>query len=143
MVELRIQSLDLERNRVLVFGGKGNKDQATVLAKQLVPKFRAHLDRLRGLHVQDRENNAPAVWLPRGLERKFSAAGKEWEWQWLFPSREASVEPVSGVLRRHHVLDGVFQNFIRPAARAAGINKRVFKTAAQRAQRNEPSLAFA
>ena len=81
--------------------------------------------------------------MPEGLDRKYPKAGVSWELQWLFPSREASIEPVSGVLRRHHVLDGVFQNFIRPAARAAGINKRVFKTAAQRAQRNEPSLAFA
>ena len=67
LIELRVQSLDLDRQRVLVFGGKGNKDRATVLAKKLVPKLGDHLDRLRELFAKDRENNAFAVWLPRGV----------------------------------------------------------------------------
>ena len=43
----------------------------------------------------------------------------------MFPSRELAVDPVSGVERRHHVLDGTFQNAIRLGAQAAGIAKRV------------------
>jgi integron integrase len=125
MVELRVQSLDLDRHRVLIFGGKGNKDRATVLAKKLVPKLRDHLDRLRGLFEQDRQNNAPAVWLPRGLERKFSAAGTQWQWQWLFPMASWSVDRQTGIVRRHHVLDGTFQRVIKTAAQNAGIDKRV------------------
>ena len=125
LVELRVQSLDLDRHRVLIFGGKGNKDRATVLAKKLVPKLRDHLDRLRGLFAQDRENNAPAVWLPRGLERKFSAAGAQWQWQWLFPMAEWSLDRQTGIIRRHHVLDGTFQRVIKTAALTARIDKRV------------------
>jgi integron integrase len=125
LVELRVQSLDLDRHRVLIFGGKGDKDRATVLAKRLVPDLRAHLDRLRGLFANDRKNNAPAVWLPRGLERKFSAAGTQWQWQWLFPMAEWSRDRQTGIVRRHHVLDGVFQRVIKEAAEQAGIDKRV------------------
>jgi integron integrase len=125
LVELRVQSLDLERNRVLVFGGKGNKDRATVLASQLVPKLRIHLVRLRKLFEDDRAKNAPAVWLPRGLDRKFSAAGTQWQWQWLFPMREWSRDRQTGIVRRHHVLDGTFQRVIKTAATQAGIDKRV------------------
>jgi integron integrase len=125
LVELRVQSLDLERNRVLVFGGKGNKDRATVLAKRLVPQLRSHLERLRALHAQDRANEVPGVWLPRGLERKFSAAGTEWLWQWLFPMLDLSLDRQSGIVRRHHVLDGTFQRVIKTAAARAGIDKRV------------------
>ena len=125
LVELRVQSLDLERNRVLVFGGKGNKDRATVLAKRLVPQLRSHLERLRTLHAQDRADEVPGVWLPRGLERKFSAAGTEWLWQWLFPMTELSLDRQSGIVRRHHVLDGTFQRVIKTAAARAGIDKRV------------------
>jgi site-specific recombinase XerD len=51
--------------------------------------------------------------------------GETWEWQWLFPSRELAADPATGVRRRHHVLDGTFQNAIRAAANAAGIDKRV------------------
>ena len=65
------------------------------------------------------------VWLPEGLARKFGRAGERWEWQWLFPSREAATDPATGIVRRHHVLDGTFQNAVRAAASAAGIAKRV------------------
>ena len=116
LVELRMQSLDLDRHRVLIFGGKGNKDRATVLAKKLVPKLRDHLDRLRGLFAEDRKNNAPAVWMPRGLERKFPAAGTQWQWQWLFPMAEWSLDRQTGIIRRHHVIDGTFQRVIKTAA---------------------------
>jgi integron integrase len=125
LVELRVQSLDLDRNRVLVFGGKGDKDRATVLAKQLVPRLRARLDRLKDLFAQDRQNNAPPVWLPRGLERKYPAAGAQWQWQWLFPMMDWSLDPQTGIIRRHHVLDGSFQRVIKLAAQNAGIDKRV------------------
>jgi integrase len=99
--------------------------RATVLAKQLVPKLRDHLDRLRGLFASDRKNHAPAVWLPRGLERKFSAAGADWQWQWLFPMAEWSRDRQTGIIRRHHVLDGTFQRVIKEATERAGIDKRV------------------
>jgi site-specific recombinase XerD len=51
--------------------------------------------------------------------------GERWNWQWVFPSRETSVDPVSKQRRRHHVIDSTFQNNIRWAAERAGLNKRV------------------
>ena len=125
LLELRVQSLDLDRRRILIFGGKGDKDRATVLAEPLVPKLRAHLKYLQGIFEQDRRDNAPAVWLPRGLERKFRAAGAQWQWQWLFPMTEWSRDRQTGIIRRHHVLDGVYQRAIKVAAQQAGIDKRV------------------
>ncbi|HEY9155503.1 MAG TPA: tyrosine-type recombinase/integrase, partial [Opitutaceae bacterium] len=65
------------------------------------------------------------VWLPEGLARKYQGAGKEWEWQWLFPSRETSIDPTTGIRRRHHLLEGSFQSAIRRAAAAAQIDKRI------------------
>jgi site-specific recombinase XerD len=43
----------------------------------------------------------------------------------VFPSRETSVDPVSKLRRRHHVIDSTFQNAIRSAAEKADLNKRV------------------
>lgn len=125
LIELRVNSLDLERGRLLVFGGKGDKDRATVLAEQLAPKLRAHVDRLRVLHAEDRRNQVQGVWLPRGLERKFSAVGTAWPWQWLFPMAGLSRDRQTGIVRRHHVLDGTYQRTVKSAAQHAGIDKRV------------------
>ena len=125
LIRLRVHHLDLDRLQVQVRGGKGDKDRITVLPASLVEPLREHLGRLRVLYAQDRAEERPGVWLPEGLARKYPKAGVSWEWQWLFSSREFSVDPVSGVLRRHHVQDGAVQGFVRRAARAAQIDKRV------------------
>ncbi len=125
LLRLRVHHLDLARGQLKVFAGKGDKDRLTVLPERLRPMLEAHLGRLRKLHEADRAAQLPGVWLPEGLERKYQRAGETWEWQWLFPSREVMRDPVSGRRRRHHVLDGTFQNAVRRAAQAAGITKRV------------------
>ncbi|MFT3867611.1 MAG: integron integrase [Nibricoccus sp.] len=125
LLRLRVHHLDLERGQLQIYAGKGKKDRLTVLPESLQAKLREHLARLRVLHAEDRKNNLPGVWLPEGLDRKYPRAGEDWKWQWLFPSRETMSDPVSGLRKRHHVLDGTFQNAIRLAAQRAGIDKRV------------------
>lgn len=125
LLRLRVQDLDLARGRLMVRGGKGDKDRVTVLPTRLRAPLGEHLDRLRALHAADRAASLPGVWLPEGLARKYARAGETWEWQWVFPSRELSVDPASRTRRRHHVNDTTFQNTIKRAARGAGIDKRV------------------
>lgn len=125
VLRLRVQDLDLARGRLMVRSGKGDKDRVTVLPEKLQAQLRLHLERLRALQTADRASGLAGVWLPEGLARKYQGAGEAWEWQWVFPSRETSVDPASGVRRRHHLIDTTFQNTIKRAARAAGIDKRV------------------
>jgi integron integrase len=125
LLRLRVHHVDLARNTLVVHGGKGDKDRVTVLPGSLRPALEKQLHRLRELFVQDREEGMAGVWLPEGLARKYQRAGEQWEWQWLFPSREASVDPVSGLRRRHHVIDTTFQRVLKRAAAVAQIDKRV------------------
>ncbi len=125
LLRLRVHHLDLARGQLKVYGGKGDKDRLTVLPDSLRGKLEAHLERLRGLYQEDRAAGLPGVWLPEGLDRKYEKAGETWEWQWLWPSRELMKDPVSGARRRHHILDGTFQNIIRKSAAEAGLIKRV------------------
>jgi integron integrase len=125
LLRLRVQHVDLARQRVTVSGGKGDKDRITMLPAALVGPLREHLKELRGWFAEDRAAGLPGVWLPEGLARKYRKAGERWEWQWLFPSRETSIDPVTKLRRRHHVIDSTFQNNIRWAAERAGLNKRV------------------
>ncbi len=65
------------------------------------------------------------VWLPGALARKFKRAAESFEWSWLFPARQVSVDPESGLRRRHHLHGKVYNEAIQRAAAAAGIEKRV------------------
>ncbi|MCX6953673.1 MAG: integron integrase [Verrucomicrobia bacterium] len=125
LLRLRVQHLDLERRQLRVLGGKGDRDRVTVLSDSLRPRLEAHLGRLREIFAEDRAAGAPGVWLPEGLARKYPHAGVAWEWQWLWPSREFMRDPETGLRRRHHLLDGTFQNAVRKAAGEAGLDKRV------------------
>ena len=125
LLRLRVHHLDLERGRLMVLGGKGDKDRVTVLPERLIPALQERLEALRGLWERDRAAGLPGVWLPEGLARKYPKAGESWEWQWVFPSRETSVDPTTKVRRRHHVTDSSFQRAVKSAAARAELNKRV------------------
>lgn len=125
LLRLRVHHLDMPRRQLSVYAGKGGKDRITVLPDSLVAKLETHLDKLREIFARDRQESVPGVWLPEGLARKYRGAGEQWQWQWLFPSREFMKDPESGTMRRHHILDGTFQNRVREAAARAGFDKRV------------------
>jgi integrase len=85
--------------------------------------LRAHLDRVRVLADGDRAAGVPGVYLPDAIDRKYPEAGTAWGWQWVFPSAKLSVDPRSGVRRRHHAHPSAVNRSIVAAARAAGVTK--------------------
>ena len=125
LIRLRIKDVDLDRAQLTVRSGKGDKDRMTVLPERLTEALRRHRERLRELYDKDRRAGVDGVWLPESIEHKAPRAGEEWIWQWLFPSRQLSVDPRSDRKRRHHVQDAAFQTAIKSAAVRAGIPKRV------------------
>ncbi|WP_316415891.1 integron integrase [Mesoterricola silvestris] len=124
-LRLRVKDLDFERREVIVRNGKGAKDRITMLPGALLEPMRQHLTLVRNLHSSDLEKGFGAVYLPDALAVKFPSAAKSWGWQWVFPARTCSVDPRSGLERRHHVLPETIQRSIRKAAIAAGLPKPV------------------
>src|SRR6185369_14691995 len=62
---------------------------------------------------------------PHALEKKYPRAGHTWGWFWLFPSPTLSVDPRSGVRRRHHLFEERLQRALGNAVKSAGIAKQV------------------
>lgn len=122
-LRLRIKDVDFERGEILVRDGKGAKDRVTMLPASVIPALREHVERARELHRQDLAAGHGEVHLPYALDRKYPSAGREWMWQYVFPSASLSIDPRTGVVRRHHVQDQSVQRAIRQAVRDAGINK--------------------
>ena len=126
LMRLRVQDLDLKRNQVVVRCGKGGKDRLAPLSEKLITEIEDHLAAARSLFEQDLSNaDLAGVYLPQALARKHKNAGRDWRWQWLWPSREISTDPRGGARRRHHVLDGVYQAAVSKAGKLAGLNKRI------------------
>jgi len=125
LVRLRIKDVDVERGTVTVRQGKGDKDRVTVLPKSLRTAVAAQIELARDVWMQDRQAGLAGVHLPGALARKFRRAAESFEWFWLFPARQVSVDPETGVRRRHHLHGKVYNEAIKRAAAAAGIEKRV------------------
>lgn len=122
-LRLRIKDVDFGRGTITVRGGKGDKDRVTVLPASLRGALQGQVEEARRIWEEDRRSGLAGVWLPEALERKYPKAGEAWAWFWLWPSRETSVDPRSGVRRRHHLVDASAQLAVKAGAKAAGIDK--------------------
>ncbi|MGH8742055.1 MAG: integron integrase [Burkholderiales bacterium] len=122
-LRLRVKDVDFSYRQILVRDGKGSKDRVTMLPEKLAGPLRAHLERVRRLHARDLEAGCGEVHLPFALARKYPRAGKEWAWQYVFPSAHRSADPENGVIRRHHLDESVAQRAVKAALRACGIAK--------------------
>lgn len=122
-LRLRVKDLDFRYSQITVRDGKGKKDRRTVLPASLVPALNQQLGEAKILHRKDLTDGYGAVYLPHALARKYPSAPTEWGWQYVFPAPRRSVDPRSGVKRRHHLSDSHVQRCVKAATRKAGIAK--------------------
>ncbi len=122
-LRLRIQDLDFENALITIHDTKSNRDRVTFLPdeERFRQRLRSHLEQVRRLY--DAHPDVP-VSMPPALARKYPAADKSWEWQYVFPSRDISVDPRTYTIKRHHLHSSGVQKAITAAIRAAGITKR-------------------
>ena len=124
-LRLRVHDVDFERGYIVVREGKGAKDRHTVLPNTLRDALMVQRERVAQLHEEDLRAGFGAVYLPFALARKYPNAPKQLAWQYLFPASRRSIDPLSGVFRRHHIDASVLQKAVSSAARACGIFKKV------------------
>ncbi len=124
-VRLRVQDIDYKMKQITVRSGKGAKDRITTFPESIIPILDNHFAKTKILHEGDLINGFGNVYLPYALSRKYQNAAKEWNWQYVFPSRNLSKDPRSGTVRRHHVDPSSVNKAIKIAVRKIGIQKRI------------------
>jgi len=124
-LQLRVKDLDFAQQQILVRDSKGKESRVTMLPTRAIEPLRKQLEQVKQLHQQDLEQGYGAVYLPYALERKYPHAGREWIWQYVFPSIAISDDPRTGIRRRHHLHESTVQKSVKQATRSAGIQKRV------------------
>jgi integron integrase len=122
-VRLRVKDVEFSRREILVREGKGFKDRVTMLPEAVVASLKAYLAKVKILHGEDLAQGYGEVYLPYALDKKFPTAGRDWGWQYVFPSKNLSVDPRSGKTRRHHVDEKGVQRAVKQAVRDAEIVK--------------------
>ena len=122
---LRVKDVNFAYRQLLVRDAKGAKDRAAPLPEAVVQPLQEHLGRVRQLHQRDLAEGHGDVWLPHALSRKYPRAGREWGWQFVFPSKNLSAEPETGTIRRHHIYPDTVHRAIKRAAQTAAIVKPV------------------
>jgi integron integrase len=122
-IRLRVKDVDLVQCQITVRDGKGAEDRITMLPQLLVTPLSDHLRVVQRLHEEDLARGNGEVYLPFALERKYTSASREWGWQYVFPADRLSVDPRSGIVRRHHLGERSLQGAVKDAVRATGIVK--------------------
>lgn len=120
-LRLRVKDIDFEYRQITVRDGKGNKDRLTMLPSATIEPLKLQLQKAKSLHQQDLALGYGCVELPYALERKYPAANRQWNWQFVFPSWKRSVDPRTGVVRRHHLYEQSLQRAVKQAIQRAGI----------------------
>ena len=124
-MRLRVKDVDFDRHVIIVREAKGNKDRVVMLPRSLAPALRQQMMAARALWQADRQAQRAGVQVPDALEVKYPRLGQTWGWCWLFPSPTLSVDPRSGIERRHHLFEERLQRALKLAVPLAGIVKPV------------------
>jgi integron integrase len=122
-LSLRVKDIDFGYRQINVRDGKGFKDRQTMLPLSLIEALQLQLQFAKKLHQKDLSEGLGEVFLPNALEKKYLNLNREWSWQYLFPASNLSVDPRSGIRRRHHILERPLQRAVKIAIKSAGITK--------------------
>lgn len=122
-IRLRVKDLDFNHRAIYVRDGKGGKDRVVTLPDALITPLQRHLESVKNIYEKDLADGYGKVWLPHALARKYPNAPAEWGWQYVFPASRRSIDPSSGIVRRHHFDESSIQRAVKIAVRKAGIEK--------------------
>ena len=121
-VSLRVKDVDADTPSMTVRAGKGDRDRTTLLPTSVIPQLQRHLTRVKAVHTRDLAAGAGQAPLPTALARKYPRAGRDWNWQFIFPS--SSLQPdASGCVRRWHMATATVQKAMKLAVRRSGVTK--------------------
>jgi integron integrase len=123
LLRLRVKDVDFARMQIMVRAGKGGKDRVTILPKTLVEPLQLHLVWVKQQHDRDLVEGYGTASLPGAVARKYPSAGREWGWQWVFPSANRSTDDETGLTGRHHLTETGLQRTLKEALQRTTITK--------------------
>ncbi len=125
-VRLRIQDIDFNYNSIQVWNDKGGKHRRVTLATELTPSLKAQIAFAKYHYLTDVKNqDYSGVYLPFALARKYPSACTDFNWHYLFPTSQLSLDPEVNRVRRHHINETAIRKTIKVASIKAGLDKHI------------------
>ncbi|MGD9200324.1 MAG: integron integrase [Chitinispirillia bacterium] len=124
-LRLRVHDIDFSMKSLVVRNGKGGKDRITTLPPSITISLESHLKRVKIIHDKDLSKGYGAVYLPYALSTKYPHAAKQWQWQYVFPAKNITKDPRTGIVRRHHLDPSPINKAIAIAVKTCEIYKKV------------------
>ncbi len=123
-IRLRVKDLDFHNKSLDIRFGKGNKDRVVPLPEMLHSQLKEHLEEAKKIHEVDLKAGNGSVHMPMALDKKYPNASRQWKWQYVFPSKNLSLDPREKVVRRHHITSRALQTAMGKALEKSGIQKK-------------------
>lgn len=124
-LQLRLKDVDFKNSRIVIRAAKHGSDRIAPLPASIRSELDRKVEAAKELHARDVKAGFGSVWLPNRIAVKYPQAAKQASWQYVFPSAGITLDPRSGIRRRHHLFPSGLQTALKRAANAAGIHKRV------------------
>jgi integron integrase len=84
-LRLRVKDIDFAQNRIMVRGGKGDKDRATILPASVKKRLQLHFKKIYAIHQEDLAEGFGQTVLPHALAAKYPNAEKNGTGNTSFP----------------------------------------------------------
>jgi integron integrase len=102
-LRLRIKDIDFDYSQIIIRDGKGEKDRRSTLPESLRDELKLHIKRVKEIHQEDIKKGLGKAPLPYALSLKYSNAGREFGWQFLFPSDNFYYDDKNNLRYRYHI----------------------------------------
>ena len=124
-LRLRVKDLDFAGNTIAINDSKGGKHRLLMMPRAIKGSLKDHIDSVRPLYDRDREEDFPGVWMPDAYDEKAPIWGKSWDWFWLFPAENFSLDPRAMVSRRHHCSGDPYSKRFKNVKNELGFTKAI------------------
>ena len=125
VLNIRIKDIDFGFDKLYIWDSKSQKDRTLPLPMKIKDELKVQVQKVKDIHAKDLKDGFGIVNLPHQLEKKYPNAKYETMWQYTFPMNKISIDPRSGILKRHHILNVTFSRNIKRAVSKCNIDKRV------------------
>ncbi len=121
-VRLRVRHLDFEQQYIHINPLKGGKPRVVMMPREIRQDLSDHIQTIKQIHNADLEKGYGRVDVPGQVEDHME---KQFDWQYVFPSKKITTYPADRVQRRLYVHESGLQKAVKTAVKKAGIEKKV------------------